>query len=44
MLPELTLMGLESTESGAAGLAAVRLMGLGPEARVLCILSEQAEA
>ncbi|WP_428515980.1 pyridoxal-phosphate dependent enzyme [Roseovarius sp.] len=44
VLPELTLMGLESTESGAAGLAAVRLMGLGPEARVLCILSEQAEA
>lgn len=42
VLPELKLMGLESTELGAAGLAAARLMGLGPDARVLCILSEQA--
>lgn len=44
VLPELKLMGLESTESGAAGLAAARLTDLGPEARVLCILSEQADA
>ncbi len=43
VLPELRLMGLDSTESGAAGIAAARLAGLGPEARVLCILSEQAE-
>jgi diaminopropionate ammonia-lyase len=43
VLPELKLMGLESTESGAAGLAAVRLSDLGAEARVLCILSEQAD-
>jgi len=43
VLPELARHDLASTESGAAGLAALRLMRLGPEARVLCILSEVAE-
>jgi diaminopropionate ammonia-lyase len=44
VLPELAARGLATTSSGAAGLAAMRLMGLGPEARALCILSEEAEA
>ncbi|MFN3211004.1 MAG: pyridoxal-phosphate dependent enzyme [Roseovarius sp.] len=43
VLPELKVMGLESTESGSAGLAAAKLAAPGPGARVLCILSEQAE-
>ncbi|MDU8929758.1 pyridoxal-phosphate dependent enzyme [Alisedimentitalea sp. MJ-SS2] len=43
-MPVLTEAGLESTPSGGAGLAAL-LAGepLGPEARVLCILSEAPE-
>ncbi|WP_320179303.1 pyridoxal-phosphate dependent enzyme [Roseovarius pacificus] len=44
VLPELAAQGLATTESGGAGLAALRLMDLPEEARVLCILSEEAEA
>ncbi|MBU3258430.1 pyridoxal-phosphate dependent enzyme [Roseovarius sp. PS-C2] len=44
VLPELAVQGLATTESGGAGLAALRLMDLPEEARVLCILSEEAEA
>lgn len=40
VLPELAARGLDSSPSGAAGLAALRLMELDEEARVLCILSE----
>lgn len=41
VLPALAAQGLASTESGAAGLAALRLMDLPGDARVLCILSEE---
>ena len=44
ILPELAERGLASSESGAAGLAALKLMGLEAEARVLCILSEGPDA
>lgn len=40
VLADLAGQGLASSESGGAGLAALRLMDLGPEARALCILSE----
>ncbi len=40
ILPELAEKGLESSESGAAGIAALKGMSLGADARVLCILSE----
>ena len=40
ILPVLAGQGLATSESGGAGLAACRLMGLGGDARVLCILSE----
>jgi len=43
ILPVLAEVGLASTPSGAAGVAAIPLMGLGSGARVLCILSEMAE-
>lgn len=40
-MPVLAAVGLETSPSGGAGLAALLAMGdLGPEARVLCILSE----
>ncbi|RKF15072.1 pyridoxal-phosphate dependent enzyme [Roseovarius spongiae] len=42
VLPDLAAQGLASTPSGAAGLAALGGMELCPEARVLCILSEEA--
>ncbi len=41
ILPVLADAGLATSESGGAGLAALHLMGLGPEARALCILSEE---
>jgi diaminopropionate ammonia-lyase len=41
VLPMLAAQGAATTCSGGAGLAALRLMDLGPEARVLCIISEQ---
>jgi len=44
VLPQLAQQGLASTPSGAAGLAALALMDLGPDARVLCILSEESDA
>lgn len=46
-LPRLAAEGLETTASGGAGLAAVMAAGttldLGPDARVLCFLSEEPE-
>ena len=48
-LPALAAAGLATTASGAAGIAAAMLpearaaLGIGPETRVLCFLSEQAE-
>ncbi|WP_372614893.1 pyridoxal-phosphate dependent enzyme [Aquicoccus sp.] len=43
-MPQLAGAGLETTPSGGAGLAALLAMDpLGPDARVLCILSEAAE-
>ncbi|PVA11802.1 PLP-dependent lyase/thiolase [Pelagivirga sediminicola] len=39
-LAELAEIGLETSESGGAGLAALSHMGLANDARVLCILSE----
>lgn len=44
VLPELAAKGLATSESGAAGVAALRLMDLPEDARVLCILSEEAGA
>ncbi len=44
ILPELAALGMETTSSGGAGLAAMQQMGLGADARVLCIVSEQGEA
>ena len=41
VLPMLAAQGAATTPSGGAGLAALRLMNPGPEARVLCIISEQ---
>jgi len=43
VLPELAAQGLATSESGAAGVAALRLMDLPGDARALCILSEEAE-
>ncbi|MEO0568660.1 MAG: pyridoxal-phosphate dependent enzyme [Pseudomonadota bacterium] len=43
ILPELADAGLASTPSGAAGLAALKLMDLPADARVLCFLSEKAD-
>ncbi|WP_306154446.1 pyridoxal-phosphate dependent enzyme [Roseovarius sp. MMSF_3281] len=44
VLPELAARGLATSESGAAGVAALHLMDLPADARVLCILSEEAGA
>lgn len=44
ILPELAAMGLATTESGAAGLAALRAMPPEDGMRALCFLSEEAEA
>ena len=44
VLPVLADKGLATSESGAAGVAALRLMDLPEDARVLCILSEEADA
>ena len=44
VLPELAALGLETSQSGGAGLAALRHLGLPADARVLCILSEGADA
>ena len=43
ILPILAEQDLSSTPSGAAGLACLREMTLGPAARALCFLSEQAD-
>ena len=43
ILPILADQDLSSTPSGAAGLACLREMNLGPDARALCFLSEQAD-
>ncbi|MEL7256898.1 MAG: pyridoxal-phosphate dependent enzyme [Pseudomonadota bacterium] len=43
VLPELSAQGLATTESGGAGLAALRLMDLSEDAVSLCILSEMAQ-
>ncbi|MFX0540536.1 pyridoxal-phosphate dependent enzyme [Roseovarius sp. S4756] len=40
VLPELAALGLDTSESGGAGLAALSHLGLPEDARVLCILSE----
>lgn len=42
VLPMLAAQGAETSTSGGAGLAAAKEMNLGPEARVLCIISEGA--
>jgi len=42
VLPELAAQGLGTTESGAAGVAALRLMALPDAAVSLCVLSEMA--
>lgn len=42
VLPKLAQIDLGSSTSGAAGIAAALLSDLGPDARVLCILSEGA--
>ena len=44
ILAPLAAQGLATTESGGAGLAAVQGLNLGPEARVLCIISEEPES
>ncbi len=44
VLADLAERGLASTPSGAAGVAAMGLSDLNPEARCLCILSEEAGA
>ncbi len=44
ILPRLAAQGMATTASGAAGIAALAKMELGPEARVLAIVSEEAEA
>ena len=43
VLPMLAAQDAATTPSGGAGLAALRTMDLGPEARVLCIISEEPE-
>jgi len=43
VLPLLAARGLATTESGAAGVAALRAMGLGKGTRALAVLSEEAE-
>lgn len=43
ILPELAAQGAASTQSGAAGIAAMKAMDLPADARVLCIISEEAE-
>ena len=42
-MPVLDRLGLSTTPSGGAGLAALRQMKLPSDARVLCVLSEQAD-
>ena len=42
ILPDLAAKGLSTSESGGAGVAAMRLMDLPQDARVLCIISEEA--
>ena len=44
VLPVLAERGLATSESGGAGLAAHRIIKIDPDARVLCILSEGADA
>ena len=44
VLPMLAEQDAATTTSGGAGLAAVKAMGLGPESRVLCFISEEPEA
>ncbi|HAW47785.1 MAG TPA: PLP-dependent lyase/thiolase [Roseovarius sp.] len=44
VLPALAERGMATTESGAAGVAALMAMGLGPETRALAIISEEPEA
>ncbi|MFB9151113.1 pyridoxal-phosphate dependent enzyme [Roseovarius ramblicola] len=41
VLPALAGRGMATTESGAAGVAALRAMGLGPETRALAVISEE---
>ncbi len=43
VLPMLASQGAATTCSGGAGLAALRLMDLGPGTRALCIISEKAD-
>ncbi|MDT8327851.1 MAG: pyridoxal-phosphate dependent enzyme [Roseovarius sp.] len=43
ILPDLAAQGAASTQSGAAGIAAMTAMDLPASARVLCIISEEAE-
>ncbi|MEM6375706.1 MAG: PLP-dependent lyase/thiolase, partial [Pseudomonadota bacterium] len=43
VLPILKELGLATTPSGGAGLAALLQMELPPEARALCVVSEQAD-
>ncbi len=44
ILPLLAAQDLSSTPSGAAGISCLKEMGLGPDARALVFLSEQADA
>ena len=44
VLAPLAAQGATTTESGGAGFAAVQAMGFGTDARVLCFISEEAEA
>ena len=43
VLPVLAAQDAATTPSGGAGLAALRMMDLGPKARVLCFISEEPE-
>jgi len=43
ILPDLAVRDMATTESGGAGLAALGGLNLGPDARVLCIVSEEPE-
>lgn len=44
ILSDLAAQGMATTESGGAGLAALRGLNLGSDARVLCFVSEEPEA
>lgn len=44
VLGDLAAQGLDTTPSGAAGMAALAGLSLAPDSRVLCILSEASEA